>query len=124
MAVVSLLRSPPPGLQPPAVISNEIHIAALFMMLNLLSFGINPQKAMRMYRNCMNRRIGHITRTSLLIATLGVMMTLGACSEKKRPSAGSVERLDTGLDSVIANDALIEVIGEGFNWSEGPLWVE
>ena len=38
-------------------------------------------------------------------------------------STGSIERLDTELDKVISKDAPIEIIAEGFKWSEGPLWV-
>ena len=36
---------------------------------------------------------------------------------------GEVERLDPMLDELIANDAQIEVLAEGFDWSEGPVWV-
>lgn len=35
---------------------------------------------------------------------------------------GSIERLDPGLDSLLAADAEIEVLASGFNWSEGPTW--
>jgi gluconolactonase len=35
---------------------------------------------------------------------------------------GSIERLDAGLDALIAPDAKIEVLASGFNWSEGPVW--
>jgi gluconolactonase len=37
---------------------------------------------------------------------------------------GSFERLDPALDKIISANAKIEVIAEGFEWSEGPLWVE
>lgn len=37
---------------------------------------------------------------------------------------GAIERLDPALDAVIDTNAVIEVIAEGFEWSEGPLWVE
>ena len=36
---------------------------------------------------------------------------------------GSVERLDDKINNLIASDAVIEVIAEGFSWAEGPLWV-
>lgn len=39
-------------------------------------------------------------------------------------TTGSIERLDPALDSIISTDAQIEIIAEGFEWSEGPLWVE
>lgn len=36
---------------------------------------------------------------------------------------GSVERLDPALDAVVPPGAVIEVIAEGFEWAEGPLWL-
>jgi len=37
---------------------------------------------------------------------------------------GSVESLDPLLDSIITSDAKAEIIAEGFEWSEGPVWIE
>ena len=34
----------------------------------------------------------------------------------------SIERLDPAFDALIAPDAQIEKLAEGFNWSEGPTW--
>jgi len=36
---------------------------------------------------------------------------------------GSVERIDPALDALIAPDARLEKLAEGFRWSEGPVWV-
>lgn len=36
---------------------------------------------------------------------------------------GSVERLDPALDALLALGAVMEKLAEGFNWSEGPVWV-
>lgn len=36
----------------------------------------------------------------------------------------SIERLDPALDKLIPADAKIEVLAEGFKWSEGPVWDE
>ena len=64
---------------------------------------------------------------------LSILVTVGtACSnspaEKKEVSVnktiGSIERLDPALDNIISTNAKIEVIAEGFEWSEGPLWIE
>lgn len=38
------------------------------------------------------------------------------------PTVGSIERLDPALDAVLAPDARIEKLAEGFRWSEGPVW--
>ncbi|TMI82045.1 MAG: SMP-30/gluconolactonase/LRE family protein, partial [Bacteroidetes bacterium] len=37
---------------------------------------------------------------------------------------GTIERIDPGLDSIIDSGAKAEVIAEGFDWSEGPVWIE
>ena len=39
------------------------------------------------------------------------------------PVLGSIERLDPTLDAVLASDAKIEKLAEGFTWAEGPLWM-
>jgi gluconolactonase len=39
------------------------------------------------------------------------------------PAIGTVERLDPALDRLIAPDAVIEKLAEGFSWAEGPVWV-
>jgi len=36
---------------------------------------------------------------------------------------GSVQRLDVAFDKLVPADATIQVIGEGFDWSEGPVWI-
>jgi gluconolactonase len=37
---------------------------------------------------------------------------------------GMIERLDPRLDSIIPPGALIEKLAEGFDWSEGPIWIK
>ena len=46
----------------------------------------------------------------------------GTISEPVR-TIGSIERIDDAINQVIPENAVIEVIAEGFEWSEGPLWV-
>src|SRR5688572_30247501 len=36
---------------------------------------------------------------------------------------GTIERLDPALNQLLAGDAAIEKLAEGFNWSEGPVWM-
>ncbi|HVZ73930.1 MAG TPA: SMP-30/gluconolactonase/LRE family protein [Polyangia bacterium] len=38
------------------------------------------------------------------------------------PTIGAVERLDPALDALIAPDAKVEKLAEGFTWAEGPVW--
>jgi gluconolactonase len=49
--------------------------------------------------------------------------TVTACTTTEK-QIGSVERLDPALDAIVSADAKVEILGEGYEWSEGPLWVE
>jgi gluconolactonase len=35
---------------------------------------------------------------------------------------GSLERLDARFDALVPSDARLEVLADGFDWSEGPVW--
>jgi gluconolactonase len=39
-------------------------------------------------------------------------------------TVGSIERLGPAIDQLIPRDAKMEVIGEGYDWCEGPVWVK
>lgn len=36
---------------------------------------------------------------------------------------GSVERIDPEINFLIPEDAVIEILADGFSWAEGPVWV-
>ncbi len=56
---------------------------------------------------------------------LFLTLLLAACSTKNEiKTIGSIERTDPALDEIVSSDAAIEIIGEGYTWSEGPVWVE
>ena len=70
---------------------------------------------------------------SLMIAgVLGITPSSSAQAPKALlPSAsgsystfGSIERKDARLDKLVPRDATIEKLAEGFDWSEGPIWVK
>jgi len=42
----------------------------------------------------------------------------------KYKTVGSVERMDPALDQWIDQGAQIEVLAEGYQWTEGPVWIE
>ena len=66
-------------------------------------------------------------RNAMKYVTLTLLATLVIGCAKEQPpfqTMGSVERLDSRLDKLIDKDAPIEVIAEGLEWSEGPLWIE
>ena len=58
---------------------------------------------------------------SFIISFFLVMIFYGCKSQAER--IGYVEKLDPALDQVIDAQAEVEIIAEGFEWSEGPLWV-
>jgi gluconolactonase len=42
----------------------------------------------------------------------------------KYKTIGRIERIDPAFDNIIVPNTKIEVIAEGFDWSEGPVWIE
>lgn len=40
------------------------------------------------------------------------------------PHLGEIVRLDPKFDKLVPKDAVIEVLGSGFEWAEGPVWVK
>ncbi len=42
--------------------------------------------------------------------------------EAPYPTTGSIERADPALDALLPPDTKIEMLAEGFNWAEGPVW--
>jgi len=44
-------------------------------------------------------------------------------AQPQHDKVGSIERLDPGLDAIVPADAVIEKLGDGFKWTEGPVWI-
>ena len=73
----------------------------------------------------------HFLLFSLLIFiwSCGTNSTSNTSSENQQnietpyPTLGNIERLDSALNEMLAPNANIEVLAEGFDWSEGPVWV-
>jgi len=66
---------------------------------------------------------------SIVVMVLGVFLVGAAVAplraEPPKPfqSIGSIERLDPRFDKLVPPDAKLEKLAEGFEWSEGPVWV-
>jgi gluconolactonase len=58
------------------------------------------------------------------ILFLFLVLIVGCAPKKEIKTMGSVERLDPALDNYLDINAVPEVIAEGFDWSEGPVWIE
>ena len=54
----------------------------------------------------------------------GVSVAVTLLSGAPQQSAVRIERLDPALDRLIAPDAAVEILAEGYDWSEGPVWVK
>lgn len=53
-----------------------------------------------------------------------LLLFTAACGKKETALTISIDRLDPAIDSVISNEISVDVIGTGYKWSEGPLWIE
>jgi gluconolactonase len=67
-------------------------------------------------------RVGHATALSLALVSF-LAATLGTAWSAPPQTIGSIERLDPAADRLLPQDAKIEVLADGFEWSEGPVWV-
>jgi len=71
--------------------------------------------------------VSRVSRTSAIAVPVAAVIALWA-----RPGVATlagqaglrIERLDPGLDRLIASDAKIEILAEGYDWSEGPVWIK
>lgn len=63
------------------------------------------------------RFLAAITLVIALLAPLGAQ-------DKKPVTIGSIDRKDPRIDELIPKDAKIEIVAEGFKWTEGPVWVK
>jgi gluconolactonase len=62
-----------------------------------------------------------------------LLFVIYACTKKDSPdenpaveklkTIGSIEMMDLDLESIVAAKAKIEILAEGHDWSEGPVWV-
>lgn len=56
-----------------------------------------------------------------------IIIFFTACKTSENKSVqniGSIERLDSAVNAIIGNTPTFEILGEGYTWSEGPVWIE
>jgi gluconolactonase len=63
-----------------------------------------------------------MTRHPLLV--IACILIAGCSSTKEIKTTGTIERTDAALNDLIKEDAVVEILAEGYEWSEGPVWVE
>jgi gluconolactonase len=57
-----------------------------------------------------------------LALTLAPPPLVGPAADAADRTLGEIVRLDPRLDHLVPKDAVIEVLADGFAWSEGPVW--
>ena len=60
--------------------------------------------------------------TRRLFAALAMLAAPAFAQETARPTLGIIERFDPRLDQLIPPGAKVERLGQGYDWSEGPVW--
>lgn len=61
-------------------------------------------------------------RSCLLALMMVTSLTSLAISETPK-SIGTIEHTDPAFEKLVSKDAKIEVLADGFEWSEGPCWI-
>src|SRR5215471_12086754 len=61
------------------------------------------------------RRLSIFTAASLLVSTLAAVA---------QSANQAVVRLDPALDALVSPDAKVELVKDGFGFTEGPVWVQ
>lgn len=56
-----------------------------------------------------------------LLITLGSNVTVQAQTPTR--TLGTIERFDKQLDDLLGADAKLEILADGFTWTEGPVWM-
>ena len=66
-------------------------------------------------------------RTRLLVITILSVCSVCGYSQVGNNSPGlktSIEVIDPAMNALVDKDARVEIIADGFDWCEGPVWVE
>ncbi len=59
------------------------------------------------------------------LCLLALVTSVAMAAEKSAPTVMvGIERFDPALDQLIATDAKIEKLADGFTWAEGPVWYQ
>lgn len=62
-------------------------------------------------------------RLLLAVMAVAAVPTASGIAAEVGKTIGEIERLDPAFDALVPADAKMEIIAEGLDWCEGPLWV-
>ena len=107
-----------------------------FLYLQLAKDKINFQKPSVEYHLLPSQPIFMkiLQRIAFFSKHICLLFLLGSCQQpatKKEaelhkqsyPTVGAIGRHSAGIENILPKDAKIEVLAEGFTWTEGPVWV-
>jgi gluconolactonase len=57
------------------------------------------------------------------LAFFTIVTILATCTFAKAQNYGEVDRVDPAADAIVPADAVVEKLGDGFQFLEGPVWV-
>ncbi len=57
------------------------------------------------------------------LAGFAILAILAACASAKAQNYGEVDRVDPAADAIVPANAVVEKLGDGFQFLEGPVWV-
>ena len=57
------------------------------------------------------------------IGYLSMLLLILGCGHSARRTPGQVEKMDAALSNLLDENPTIEIVAEGFDWCEGPLWL-
>jgi len=72
----------------------------------------------------MNKILNYRVVSLSIIIFLAFSLRTIAQESKNYPTIGEVVRFDNRINDLIGSDAGIELLASGFEWSEGPLWIQ
>lgn len=56
------------------------------------------------------------------LSLIGITLALSSAGLRGEEFKGRIERFDPAFDKLVAGDAKLEKLAEGFTWAEGPVW--
>jgi gluconolactonase len=59
-----------------------------------------------------------------IVAAMAACNNNSSMKKETYKTIGSIEKADAELDAIMSPSAKAEIIAEGFEWSEGPIWIE
>jgi gluconolactonase len=65
-----------------------------------------------------------VSRRGVLAGMAGAAALPFVASSAAAETVGKIEKFDAGLDAVIDVNSPIEVLGKGYKWAEGPVWMK